>query len=401
MSTFTQENNSKDNGKRYITTNSIDQVVYTPRLARHTESYQDIVYYGNYDNLYPQKIIEVAQKSWALSTALSTYYDFIVGDGFGDKDEIVINEKNQSLFDLLNFIAQDKSRLGFAIHVNWNAALQIVEMQSIDFEDLRYNNKGKLVYNPDWSNRYATDNINEEIEYNLFNPEKVLEEANEFGWDKYTGQVFYWTGTNKIYPLATFDAALESGQYQADQELFKLRNIQNGFSLAGMFVYPKNVRNSKEGKAIIESLEGDGSGANNSGRFTVMGVPAGVEGIEKITQFIPFERSDIDGLYTNQNKESREAIFSIFRQPAILNAISESGMFNQQSLQDAFVFYNSIVEKDRKQIEKALNYLMSFSVWGDLDLQIMPKNLIDAETTIEQEINPEPNGNDTNDANES
>lgn len=375
MSTFTQDNLRRDQ-RYYSTANSIDQVIYTPRLAKHTNNYQDIKPYGNYDNLYPQKIIEVANKSWALSTALATFKDFIIGNGLGKSDELIINSRTQTLFDLLTYVALDKSRLGFAIHVNYNALGKIIEMQHVDFDALRYNEDGLLVYNPDWSNRYATDNYKYEVIYNLFDPEKAIEQANEVGWENYTGQIFCWTGTNSIYPLATFDAALEAGQYQADEELFKLRNIQNGFALAGVFTYPKSAENQKENDGVIDSLRGDGSGANNSGRFTVLALPAGIEGTDKIVQFIPFERSNIDGLYTNQNKESREAIFSVFRQPAVLNAISESGMFNQQSLQDAFVFYNSIVEKDRKEVEKALNKIMSYSVWGNMNLEIQPKTLI-------------------------
>lgn len=385
--TFTQEQN-QDNGKRYVTVNSIDQVVYTPRQVLHTFNYQDIVPYGNYDNLYPQKVISVAQKSWALSTALATYKDFIIGDGFGDADQMVINEKGQTLFDLLTFIAGDKSKFGFAVHVNYNALGQIVEIQTLDFEDLRYNNKGKLVYNPDWSKRYDTKNYEKEKEYNLFNPDTALDEIKEVGIENYNGQVFYWTGQNKIYPLATFDAALEAGQYQADQSLSSLRNIQNGFSLGGAFVYPKNIDNQTEKSDLLQHLNDNTTGGNNTGRIWAMGIPAGVEGIDKLTQFIPFERSDIDNLFTNQNKEAREAIFSNFRQPAILNAISETGMFNQQSLQDAFVFYNSIVEKDRKEVEKTLNKIMSFSIWGNPNLTIKPKTLIKSETNGNDNINP-------------
>jgi hypothetical protein len=71
-------------------------------------------------------------------------------------------------------------------------------------------------------------------------------------------------------------------------------------------------------------------------------------------------------------------------------------MFNQQSLEDAFVFYNSITEKDRKEIEKILNKVMSFSIWGNLELEIEPKMLIRAE----KELLEEENGNDIDNTNE-
>lgn len=384
--------------KTYISQNSIDQVIYNPRLVKHTYTYRDIVPYGNYDNLYPQKVLDVAAKSWALSTALETYQDFMVGNGFNDNNELVINEKGHTLFDLLLFITRNKRALGFAIHVNYNALGQSVEFQSINYEDLRFNQEGLLVYNPDWSNRDATDNKAKEVVYNVYNPETALKEIAEVGFEKYTGQVLYWKKTNNIYPLATFDACLEAGQYQYDQELFKLRNIQNGFSLSGAFTYPKNLENQKENKEFSGMLNNMATGANNSGRIYAFGVPAGVEGADKLINFIPFERSNIDNLYTNQNKETREAIFSTFRQPAILNAISDTGMFNQQSLQDAFVFYNSIVEKDRKEIEKTLNKLLSNSVFGELNLEIEPKMLINATEELEE---TETDGNDTTDTSES
>lgn len=384
--------------KTYISQNSIDQVIFNPRLAKQTFTYHDVIPYGNYDNLYPQKVLDVASRSWALSTALETYQDFMIGNGFNDNNELVINEKGQTLFELLRFITRNKRALGFAVHVNYNALGQIVEFQSINYEDLRFDQAGLLVYNPDWNNPNDPQNKEKETTYNLYNPETALQEANEVGFEKYTGQVLYWKSTNNLYPLATFDACLEAGQYQYDQELFKLRNIQNGFSLSGAFTYPKNLENQQEKSEFKTMLNSMGTGANNSGRIWAFGVPAGVEGGDKLTNFIPFERSNIDNLYTNQNKESREAIFSTFRQPAILNAISDTGMFNQQSLQDAFVFYNSIVEKDRKEIEKTLNKMFADSIYNVSKLEIEPKMLINATEEVDEIEN---NGNDTTDTDES
>ncbi len=79
------------------------------------------------------------------------------------------------------------------------------------------------------------------IIYERFNPSETLNQIRKVGIDKFNGQVLYWTGTNKIYPLATFDAVLDSGQYQAEAELFKLRNVQNDFTASGVFKYPKNL----------------------------------------------------------------------------------------------------------------------------------------------------------------
>ena len=59
---------------------------------------------------------------------------------------------------------------------------------------------------------------------------------------------------------------------------------------------------------------------------------------------------------------------------------------NQQELNDAFVYYNSIVEQDRKEVEKALKKVFDVSIWGEQNVEIVPKMLIKAE---EEEVKEE------------
>ncbi|MFA5196156.1 MAG: hypothetical protein WC401_10200, partial [Bacteroidales bacterium] len=67
-------------------------------------------------------------------------------------------------------------------------------------------------------------------------------------------------------------------------------------------------------------------------------------------------------------------IYAAFRQPPILNGVATSGMFNQESFADAFNYYNTQVETERKEIEKTLSKILSYSIWSNLaGFQIMPK----------------------------
>ena len=86
--------------------------------------------------LFVWKSLVTATLAIATVASATSAWALVIRDGFGDADSLIVNENGDTLFDLLGFIAGDKSRFGFAIHVNYNALGQITEFNSIDFEDL-------------------------------------------------------------------------------------------------------------------------------------------------------------------------------------------------------------------------------------------------------------------------
>jgi hypothetical protein len=375
------ENNATDkqdgDSNIQIAVNSIQETAYVERIYGADWHHYNVVdhYPYDFDNLYPQKVISIKQRSWALSSATKTYSDFISGDGWSDQalNEAVLNSEGLTGYDLLRNISNEKAVLGIALHFNFDIQGRIVEINPIDFEDIRIRPDGKLIHNPDWSRR----DVSYDTIYCRFNPDLVIQQIREVGIDNYTGQVLYWTGTNKIYPLATFDAALDSGQYQAESELFKLRNVQNDFAPSGLLRYPIMLDKSEDWKKAKENLKRKAIGANNAGRIILMGTTTDMD--EKGKLFEPFEKNNADQLFVNQNSESKEIIFSVFRQPMILGAINPGGGWpNQQEMQDAFEYYNSIVEQDRKEVEKLMVKVFEASIWDFNEVLILPKMLIKA-----------------------
>lgn len=369
-----------------IPVNSIQSAAYVKRIAVHRPVGLNEIYHYDLDNLYPQKILTIRDRSWSLSSATKTYSDFITGDGWSDENlnEIELNSDKLTGYDLLRYISDQKAVLGFALHFNYNIKGKIVEINTIDFETLRKKVDGKIVYNHDWSYPY----MNETVEYYPFAPENAVNEIREVGIENYTGQVLYWTGTNKIYPLASFDAALDAGQYQAETELFKLRNVQNDFSASGAFRYPKNIENSNEWDNIKAKIKGEGVGANNAGKVVLVGVTPDTNVSGKMWE--TFERNNVDKLFETQNKEAQQTIFSVLRQPQILGGVKPDGGWpNQQELEDAFVYYNSIVEQDRKEVEKTMAKVFEYSIWDFPEIMILPKMLIKNEGDGEEETQTE------------
>lgn len=359
--------------KKHFAVNSIQNTAYVKRMCVRKPYSINNIYHYDHDNLYPQKVVAITERSWATSSCKKTFSDFVSGDGWSDENvnKEIFNSEGLTGYELLRNISNEKALFGFALHFNYNLAGLITEITPIDFEDLRVTFDKKLAYNDDWSN-YAK---NDTVVYNAFNPDNAIDEIREVGIENYTGQVLYWTGTNKIYPLAKCDAAIDSAQYQAESELFKLRNVQNDFSVSGVLKYPIAIDSNREWQAAKAKIQNEAVGANNAGRIILMGTTPDIDSSGNF--FEKFERNNADTLFVNQNKEAKEIIFSIYRQPMILGAINPGGGWpNAQEMQDAFEFYNSIVEQDRKEIEKTMKTVFDNSIWNYNEVTILPKKLI-------------------------
>lgn len=368
--------------------NSIQTQAYVKRLSIFSPMGLNNIYHYDIDNLYPQKVLAIRDRSWSLTSATKTLSDFITGDGWSDEalNELVVNSDGSTMYDILRHISNEKNCLGFTLHVNYTIDGLVSEINEIDFEDIRVTRSNKLAYNPDWS-QYTR---NKTIEYYRFNPnpavvkEQIIESG---GIEEYTGQVFYWTGTNKIYPKSVFDAAIDSGQYQAETELFKLRNVQNDFTPSGLINYPISLDTTKDWLQVKNALKTKGIGPNNAGKVILIGTtPDMAERSGKFWE--PFERQNSDKLFVNQNRDSKEVIFSVLRQPQILGGVKPDGGWpNQNELEDAFVYYNSIVEQDRKEVEKAVKKIFESSIWDEFsEFQILPKMLIKNEGSGTEQV---------------
>ncbi len=362
-----------------IAINSIQETAYVERLPNPNNVFININDVRPYDldNLYPNKIKSMAQRSQSTISAIKTLSRFSHGQGFVDEsvNKITINNIGQTLFDILKHSTSEKSMFnGFALHFNYNIFGEIIEIQEIPFETLRWKyDYSKLVFCIDW--RYGGfQKTKNRIEYFPFNPDNVINEINKVGGlDNYVGQVLYWIPKLKeIYTLCRFDHCLDDTQFEHESGLYKLRNIQNDYSAGHIFFYPAQIGDELEKMGLINDIK-KSRGSGNAGK--TKGVPLNPStlqalGNRKMIEEIP--RTGIDKMFSKQNEETRFNIYAAFNQPPILNGISKEGMFNQESFIDAFDFYNSITESDRQEIEKVFNKFLSYSIFGIENIEIKP-----------------------------
>lgn len=366
-----------DERVKNVTINSIDRIQYVARLpnyhAANFFSFENIIPYG-YDNLYPQKIKSIAQRSGTTISAIGTLSNFIAGEGFEGLDTVV-NREGSTLWDILRHITSEYSMFGgYALHFNYDLNGVIAEINPINFEFLRIRkDMKKLVMNKDWE-RNGLDN--NEIEYDFFNPQQALRQIEVIGISEYKGQILYWRPRKKdIYNLTLWDSVLDDAQFEAEAKLYSLSNIQNDFSLSGVFAYPKPLETLEEIKDIKKDLRGD-MGSANAGGIKVVGFMPNSD-MAGHKWFYPISRNNVDGLFKQQKEDAKMNIYHVFRQPPILNGVSTTGMFNEESYTEAFNYYNSQVESERKDIERILNNIIKSSIWSNLfPVNIKPKTFI-------------------------
>lgn len=381
-----------DSREQFNMINSVDFVAFSERLPIYKSGFRDIYTYG-IDNIYPNKIKEIAKRSNSLQTALTTKARFLRGAGFNG-DKTIVNEDGQTLFDVLRNIVDDKCLIGFAIHCTYNVFGHITELTPVDFTHVRKiiteQNAPKLYrINNDWirfaRNQFHVTEESEGFDCYEYDPTAVIEQMKIVGVENYTGQLFYYNPQNAIYPLATCDSVLDDAQSEAESKLYKLSNVQNGFSISGIMKLPFNIDQTKDKNAFLDKIRESGKSPKNAGRIITVTMPNMSEQDGAFSNlFEPISLPNVDAMFQNLQNDSKKNIYELYQQPVILNGRSDSGMFNQQSMQDAYNFYNSITEIERRDIERVLSDLIENSVFYDvpLPIEIKPASFMQTPNTL-------------------
>jgi len=365
------ENETKrQNGElpeKSVPVNSIDSVLYTARLPQYNYANMlgnSIYLYGK-DNLYPQKVAEIALRSTAMQTAIKTKHRFFMGKTDGIPD-IELNSEGFNLYEMLDFAALQFINLGFAFHCKYNVFGELIEIYPVHFEQVREGVKTQerpykyWILNRDWSNQQAIFNRSKDEELILrdFNPENARAEMLEDGEENYNGQLYYFHTQYTRYPFAYYDSALDYAQMQAETALAGLARLQNGFMSNGVL---KIFQNADEPEVLqnIDSNIRSLKGAPNAGRILRVTIPPSID-VGLNNAYESMDSPDVSAQLDLLTVLSKKEIYELFGQSEILNGRSSTGMFNQEQMQDAFDMYNSIVEPERVKFFKGINKLLGY-----------------------------------------
>lgn len=353
----------------------------SPRIDNNYISTLGIQTYGD-DNIYPQVLNNIIAASSTGSECVERFADFIEGNGFRDVtlSEYVVNRKGETMDDIHQLICGDVARFnGFALHVNYNVFAQIVEIQYIPFENCRLTEEddngyvSHVVIHPDWSGKKTRNGKPLKVDrrncdyIDVYNPNRdvVLAQIEAVGGiEYYKGQVLWVSMAGKnTYPIGKGDSVATEMSTDEGLSNVKYRNVRNNFLPAAMVITKRgsNLENFSDRPSLqgddfsntLFQLQGDTNAAK------IMEIT--LESDEEKPEVVHLNSQNYDKEFTVTDASVIERIYSAFGQEAwYCIRIGKVG-FSGDILEDAFEYYNSIVGKQQRLIERT--FMKVFKSW--------------------------------------
>ena len=336
-------------------------------------------------NLYPQEAKAILDASSTGAQCADRYARFIEGEGIANAAiyGLEVNRYGETADDIVTAVAQDLANYGgFALHVNYDLACRIVEMQHVPFESCRLQEDddsgyiGHIVTHPDWTARttrggkivkVSKDTI---VTYERFNPDPAIVRAQiaaSGGIEYYRGQIM-WVSTagRDRYPLPKYDRVLTDLSTDEGLSNIKFRNARCNF-LASAFVITKRSQTLNEVDERQRAVEAQGF-AEELAQF--QGDETGnvlisltVDNDEDKPEILSFPTKNFDKDFTVTDNSVVERIYSAFEQEPFLCIRSGKLGFSGTTIHDCYAYYSSLVNKEQRIISRALERV--FDNWHE------------------------------------
>lgn len=336
------------------------------------------IYPYDFDNIYPQRVIDIVNDSPTAKTCLQLKNKFVFGGGVVDLQfyKKQVNKKQKVDAFVRKVVEQLNKFGGVAIHVNYNGLGQKINATVVNFEYVRKSLDGnKFVIYDDWGKVKKKSIEKDRVYYvNKYNPDLALREAEAVGWENYNGQLFYYNGYEDLYNLSPLDVVLENMLTEAQVKKFKHSVSAKNFLASHILVTGKQESEEAEDE-FDENLRlfqgGDGAG-------TILVIEK--ESNEDPIELKKVDIQDYDGLYEYTENSSRDAIIQHFLIPPILLLRVAGTLGTADQISDAFDYYNMITSDERLIIEEITKEI--FDGWfTDInpsnDYSIKPLNYLD------------------------
>ncbi|MFZ4412447.1 MAG: hypothetical protein ACOYOV_05125 [Bacteroidales bacterium] len=329
-------------------------------------------------NLYPQTAKLLTSSSGIASSCIDTYSKFIEGRGFKDVNfyQSIVNSSGLECDELLRLVSKDISDYrGFALHFNYNAMCEISDLNFTPFENCRLGIEddngyvSKIGIHPDWAKlkrKTRSKGITlKTIDFvDVYNPKKEVVKAQiekAGGIDHYKGQVLWFSFDGGfIYPKPKYDSVCTDISTDAGLSNVMYRNVRYNFLTAGMLVRKKTSK-SQDADSDVDTEDNFSSnfkkfqGDENACKM----IDVEIEFDEEAPQFVPFKTNSYDKEFSATEKSIGERIGRVFQQPPILRSETVPTGFTQDAINDAYNFYNSITEPERRTVERIFKRIFS------------------------------------------
>lgn len=333
-------------------------------------------------NDYPQQVLEIIAASGTGKACTDTYAKFIGGKGFADPNfyKMEVNRLRQTADYILGMAKVDYARLkGFALHVNYNAKYEVVEVHHVPFENVRFClpesedtlDFTQVAIHPDWGRRNTKLRRwrAEDIDYiDLFDPSPEAIDAQVAaagGWSNWKGQIYYFSGDGaKTYPTPIADVVLTDMNTEEGMSNVSNRNARNNFFPAGMLIDYKTPQGEDSGdedqseQADIEEALMDVQGDEKAGKILYITA----DSKDEAPDFKPMNAVNYDKQFEVTGTRVQKNIGRAYNQPPILRCEDVGASFGAELLKNAFNYYNAVTVDERLVMEMVFSEI--FSRWS-------------------------------------
>lgn len=333
------------------------------------------IYYGD-DNLYPEYLTKLFNKSAKHNAIINGKVTYIVGEGLyakvddpeADKMIFRANSAGESLNDIMKKCALDIEIFGgFYLNVIPNKLGGIADIYHMDYERVRSNEDGSMFfYKNDW--KLTRDRP---MEFKAFNP-KDMTASSIFAYKEYRPGLRTYTLPNYIGAINYIEADMEVSKHT-------LTNAKTGFSPSKMINFFNGEPAPEMQRDIQKRMERKFTGADGSKMIIAFNNdPAKAPTIQDLGQsdLTKEDFQHVDALIT-QNLMAGHQITT----PGLFG-ISEPGKLGMRNeLKMAYeIFQNTYINHKQRSIEKVFNYLAKYK-GVKTELYIRPCDPIGIEIT--------------------
>lgn len=356
------------------------------RYDSYSNRWLHIQAYGEANDI-PQRLQEIVAASPTGKACVGLLAGFLSGRGFSSPalGALALNSKGDTADETLRKAAGDYALFGgFALHVNWNALGEVVSVCHVPFEWLRFEELddkfafSRVALHPDWGRRFTRLRPFRAADvqwFDLFEPDPAAiarQVERDGGWGNYKGQVLYWSSAgDKVYPMPVYEAVVTDMSNEEGLSNITQRNVRHNFLPAGMVVDYDNTNNSEEQEDETKRELAEFQGDTKAGQLLYVTLRNG----DKAPEFVPFAAKNFDKDFEKAEAKTPQIIGRAFLQPPVLRAEDVGGNFGQDTMKNAYNFYNAVTEGDRLVLSSVFGRVLSLfrGVPAGTDFSISPK----------------------------
>lgn len=313
---------------------------------------KDIILFGD-NNLYPQYLIELVNRSSKHNAIITGKAAFITGQGFETSEDSALqsfinNTNGDNLNKVLYKAAWDLELFGgFALQIDFGIlGNKIALISHIDISKLRkVKDESIILYSDNW----ALGSRAEKITYKVWDATAKREGTYIYYFKQYR------TGI-ETYPIPEYIGSIAAIETDVEINNFHLNNIKQGFAAGMMVNFNNGVPNNPEKQREIErKLKAKFQGTDNAGGVVINFS----DSPEKKPDILPLQPSDLDKQFEQLRKDTNQEIFTGHKitSPQLFGVDGESA-FSRNVINDAQeAFQVNYISPKQRLLEECFNYL--------------------------------------------